>query len=365
VSEARDCARSIIDQGTFGTGLQLVVRRGGRVVLNESFGEARPALPMTNDTIQALYCLTKPVVACAVCATVGAVGESLDRDLREVSPRLATLLGDYRVSLRDVLSHRAGLHAVGAPEAMFLPAAQRRAVTERATFADDWRVGVDRAYSDYQGWNVLRVWLEDVTRLPFGVAVREITLAPLGVDDCYFGFTDKQWTDVHDRLGLNVQLDNGALLPLLHGLLRKFLDDPLMQVIGGHASADAIASFYQAALDVFAGRPRPGLPEPPLFHELVQPTSAREPDLLLKTPVAFGLGFMVDLVDVFGATIGSRAFGHLGLMGNAFAFADPDLDLVVVFAANAVYFSAEGKQGIGKMRRSLVAAIYSDVVAAA
>ena len=37
-------------------------------------------------------------------------------------------------------------------------------------------------------------------------------LAPLGVDDIYFGVTDQQWIDVRDRLGVNFQLDNGAAL---------------------------------------------------------------------------------------------------------------------------------------------------------
>src|SRR5262245_61512716 len=176
MSVAVNCARSIVDQGTFGTGMQLVVRQHGRVIVNESVGLARPAVPMTRNSVQSVYCLTKPVVACAVCATADAAGMSLDDDMREVSPRLAGLLGDHRISLRDVLSHRAGLHPMSAPEAMLLPASARRQVTEHATFADGWRIGVDRAYSDYQGWNVLRVWLEEVTGLPFGVAVGVTTL---------------------------------------------------------------------------------------------------------------------------------------------------------------------------------------------
>src|SRR5262249_36117142 len=122
MSATRVCAQSIIDQGTFGTGLQLVVRQRGRVVLSESIGFARPALPITTESIQSVYCLTKPVVACAVCATADEVGVALDDDLRGVSPRLARLLGSHRITLRDVLSHRAGLHPMSAPEAMFLPA---------------------------------------------------------------------------------------------------------------------------------------------------------------------------------------------------------------------------------------------------
>lgn len=365
MSAARECAQSLVDFGTVGTGAQLVVRRSGRAVLNECFGTARPALPMAQNTVQSLYCLTKPVVACAVCATAESVGISLDSDMRDASPRLATLLGDHQVSLRDVLSHRAGLHTMSALEAMFMPPEPRREAAARATFADDWRVGVDRAYSDYQGWNALRVWLEGMTGRPFGAAIRQAMLAPLGVDDIYFGVTDEQWIDVRDRLGVNFQLDNGAALPLLHTLLRKFLDDPLMQVIGGYASATAVARFYEAVLDVLAGRTRAGLPSTARMYEMLQPTGTRASDPLCNTPVAFGLGFMVDLAEAFGASIGGAAFGHLGLRGNAFAFADPDLDLVAVFASNTVFFSDEEKRGVGTMRRSLVEAIYSDVEVAA
>lgn len=362
---ARDFARSIVDQGTFGTGMQLVVRQRGRTLANESVGLARPGSPMTRRSIQCVYCMTKPVVASAVCATADSVGVSLDGDLRDISSRLATLLGDRRISLQDVLSHRAGLHLVTAPEAMFLPGPQRMEAVGRATFPDEWRIGVDRSYSDYQGWNVLRVWLEEVTGLPFGVAMRTKTLAPLGLDDCYFGVADEQWHDVRDRLGTNFQLDNGTLLPLLHQLLRRFVDDPLMHVIGGQASAEAMAGFYEAVLDVLAGRPRQGLPGPARMREMVEPNGERASDRVCTAPVSFGLGFMGDLVEAFGESIGTRAFGHLGLMGNAFAFADPDRDLVAVFVANAVYFSPEGKQGISKMRCSLVEAIYADAAVAA
>ena len=79
--------------------------------------------------------------------TADALGMSLDDDLRATSSRLALLLGEHRVSLRDVLSHRAGLHPICAAEAMLMAADARRRVWERATFAKDWRIGVDRAYS--------------------------------------------------------------------------------------------------------------------------------------------------------------------------------------------------------------------------
>jgi CubicO group peptidase (beta-lactamase class C family) len=364
MSEALDFARSIISKRAFGAGAQLVVRREGRSVLQASFGEARPGLEMTDDVIQGLFCLTKPLVACAVCATADARSMSLDDDVRTISPRLATLLGDRRVSLRDVLSHRAGLHPVSAAAAMFMPRTDRCRVSERATFAGGWRVGIDRAYSDFQGWNVLRVWLEDVTGQPFAGALRESLTAPLGLHDCYFGVTDDEWHDVRDRLGVNYQFDNGAALPLLYGMLRKFVDDPLMQTVGGHASAAAIADFYDATLDVLAGRPRPGLPGIARLTEMLRPTAPRATDPLCSTPVAFGLGFMVDLEEAFGSAVGARAFGHLGLMGNAFAFADPDLDLVAVFVSNAFLLSPDEQRGVGRMRRALVDAIYRDVAVA-
>jgi CubicO group peptidase (beta-lactamase class C family) len=361
MSETSEFVRSIVANGDCGAGAQLVVRRGGQTVMHESFGEARPALPMTESVIQGLFCLTKPVVACAVCAAADSAGISLDDDVRSVSPRLATLLGDHRVSLRDVLSHRAGLHPVSAAEAMFMPSDERHRASERATFADGWRIGVDRAYSDFQGWNVLRVWLEDMTGRSFSAALRHTMLAPLRLHDCYFGVTADQWHDVRNRLGVNYQFDNGVALPLLYGLLRKMLDDPLMQTVGGHGSASAIAQFYEATLDVMSGQTRAGLPATERLQEMVQPSGPRATDPLCSTPVAFGLGFMVDLQEAFGTAIGNRAYGHLGLMGNAFGFADPDLDLVAVFVSNAFLLAPQEQQGIGRMRRALVDVIYRDV----
>ena len=362
---ASELVRSIVDAGTFGAGVQLLVRHRGRTVVEESIGAAQPRAVMTTDSVQGVYCLTKPIVSCAVCATADAHGIALDGDMRDVSPRLAKMLGDHRVSLRDVLSHRSGLHGVSAIEAMFMPPAQRLHIAEHASIAKGWRVGVDRAYSDFQGWNVLRVWLEEVTGVPFPDAMRAVMLSPLELDDCYFGVTDAQWSAVRNRLGTNYFVDQGVPLPMLHGLLRKFIDDPLMQAIGGHASATAIAHFYEGALDVLAGRPRAGLPGVTRLREMLEPTGRPQTDPICNTPVAFGLGFMVDLAEAFGPSIGGAAFGHLGLMGNAFSFADPDLELVAVFASNALLFTPEQRSEVGDLRRSIVDAIYHDVAVAA
>jgi CubicO group peptidase (beta-lactamase class C family) len=334
VGATGDLARSIVESNRRAAGVQVVVTAGGRTICDEGCGLAGPGRPMTPDTIQSLFCLTKPLVAAAACALAEAKGFSIDDDVRELSLGAARRLGAHRCTLRDVLSHAAGLHDVRAAEVMFMPVAARQRALDSVPAVAEWNVGRDHAYSEFHGWNVLRVLIEDAYHVPFGAALRQALLEPLGLDDVYFGVTDAEWVDVRERLGVHYAIEDGYTRPLLHELLRKHLDDRAMQTIGGYGSARALAAFYAAVLAVGRGCSRAGLPSPALTRAMVQPTAPPAVDPVLTARLSFGLGFMTDLADLFGPAAGPDAFGHMGLLGSSFAFADPACDLVVVFVSN-------------------------------
>jgi CubicO group peptidase (beta-lactamase class C family) len=355
---ARELVGSIVDRGDRGAGAQFVVTIRGDRFVDDGFGIARPGHRMTPDTVQSLFCLTKPIVGASVLAVAERRGISLDEDVARSSPRLKRMLGGRSLCLRGVLSHTAELHRVLAAEVMFMPRADRLAATKQIAFATNSNSEAHHAYSEFQGWNVLRVWLEDVTGLPFGAAMRSASLEPLGLRDLYFGVDDTEWEDVRERLGVHYQMDQGVARPLLHELLRKHLDDPAMQSVGGYGSARAVARFYCAALRARAGETVEGVPSPSLVRAMVTPRAAAQVDPVLTLRVSFGLGFMTDLQGAFGPSIGSAAFGHIGLLGNAFAFADPELDLVVVFVSNG--FMIDDEQRL-VARASIVRAIYDEV----
>src|SRR4051794_22837955 len=256
----RDLALSIIEDKGRAAGAQIVVTLGGSTICDEGLGEAQPGREMTPDTIQSLFCLTKPLVAAAVCAPAGEHDYSLDDDLRSLSPRLTALDLVHRISLRDVLSHAAGLQQMLAAEVMFAPRANRAKSGREVRFADDWKIGVDHAYSEFQGWNLLRVLIEDTCEDAFGPSLRRALLDPVGLHDIHFGVDDAAWADVRERLGVHYVIEGGPPRPMLHELMRKHLDDPALQTIGGYGSARALAAFYRAALRVLSGQSVPGLP---------------------------------------------------------------------------------------------------------
>jgi CubicO group peptidase (beta-lactamase class C family) len=346
VNDARSIVSAMVADGSRGTGAQLVAYVGDHVICDEGFGIARPGLRMTPETVQSLFCLTKPIAAAAAVAAADSHSISLDDDIRASSPRLRTRLGDTVITLRQVLSHAAGLRDIRAAEIMFLPGAAREAACD--TVALDGTPGAMRVYSEFQGWNALRMWLEDVHGRPFGACVRELVLEPFAINDVYFGVSDDEWPAVHARLGVHYASDGGPSRPLLHELLRKHLDDPAMQAIGGYGTARGVARFYSRML---------------AFRDvMITPTAPPDTDPVLTSRVSFGLGFMTDLRDAFGAAMGARTFGHIGLLGTSFAFADPELGLVAVFASNG--FLVEDADRVAT-RTALVDALYADAAAGA
>ncbi|MGQ0824634.1 MAG: serine hydrolase domain-containing protein [Actinomycetota bacterium] len=349
----------MIDEGRRLVGAQLIVTVGGSTVCDEALGDALPGRAMTPRTIQPVYCLTKPLVAAAVCSTAQDHGAALDAPVGDMSPRVASMLGARRVSLRDVLSHSAGLHPVLAADVMLMPGPERDAVAARTVIADDFRVGVDHAYSEFQGWNLLRCWLEDVSGMSLGACVRRLVCEPLGVRDVYLGVSDDEWDDVRQRLGVHYEITQGCARPLLHELLRKHFDDPAMQSIGGYASARGIADFYAGVLCARRD-PVPGMPDPATLRAMTRSTAPAAVDPLLTSELSYGLGFMTDLDGALSAALGARTFGHLGPLGHSFAFADPDRDLVAVFCANGFLGVDSDRR---RARAALCDAIYEDAAA--
>jgi CubicO group peptidase (beta-lactamase class C family) len=352
--------REIVAEGRRLRGAQLVVSVRDRIICDTALGAAGPDRTMAGDTVQHVFCLTKPVVATAVCIAAENSGIPLDADVRDASPRLAAMLGGRELSLRAVLSHAAGLHPVLAAEVMFQPRDGREAAAAAVSFAEDWPLGEAHAYSEFQGWNVLRLWLEDITMMSFGDAVRHWLFDPLALTDIYFGVRDDEWEDVERRIGLHYDIGRTLARPMLHELLRKHFDDHTMQSVGGYASAAGIAAFYRAIL---RGREEAvaGLPAPATIREMTTPTAVPVLDPVLGSEVSFGLGFMTDLAGALGPALGPRVFGHLGALGQSFAIADPDTGLVGVFCSNGFLVKDGERRG---SRAALCEAMYEDVAAA-
>jgi CubicO group peptidase (beta-lactamase class C family) len=355
--------RGLIDQqlasGAY-AGLQAYVSRGAVALLSLGAGVSGPGRAMTSETIHNLYCLTKPIIAAAVAIVFERRGLSFDVPLTQYSPRLAGVLDGSPITLRHVLGHTAGLHEPTAPALMLSPRAVRMRHLEAPAPAAGWQVGVDRAYSEVQGWNVLRTLIEDVEHSSLTDVTRQSVLLPLRIRDLCFAVEDCEWAAIEPRIGVHYDCAAGTFKPMVHQLLRKYCSDASLAVIGGHGTMEALGRFYEAVLRCVGGELVWGLPSPALMREMVTSDGHVGFDPIVQRELGFGLGFMTDLSSGWTACVGTAAFGHLGLLGTSVAFADPELGLVVAIMGNT--FAMTEAASTRADRLALLRAIYADVM---
>ena len=126
--------------------------------------------PFATDTLSALYCTAKPILATAVLNLIAEDELSFD-------DRLGDLIDDLDLawiadrSVEEVLAHTAGLHVINTILARILPERSRAGWLYSSQPPDGWRFGVDRAYSEFGGWYLLGRAVEALTEQPFDAYV--------------------------------------------------------------------------------------------------------------------------------------------------------------------------------------------------
>ena len=305
------------------------------------------------------YCTTKPVTALGICRLISEGELSLHDKLGNViegitSPQLA------KVEVQHVLNHTAGLHS---------PASRRMALLSESALKIElrsyqpqpgWPQGQDAGYSEVVGWSLLGMAIEELTQKPLMQYLREQVLVPLGAGDHLFqGFTEKELVENRERLAVNVSLRDLAPKPLLSEVAPWVLQD-WNPAYGGYASARGLGRFYEGVL-VALNNPRAALGiDPDLLNEFVSPQRNQVFDHGLGRECRFGFGFMVDLLHhSYGRHCSNRSFGHSGNAGMSFAFADPELELVVAIHYNGVL---DAQTAVRYRRPVIVDAIYRHVL---
>ena len=280
---------------------------------------------------------------------------SLDGSLGTVWPELAWG-AKADLTLRDVLSHRAGLPAVRAtlePDAMY---DWERMCAALAASDPWWQPGTAHGYhvntfGFLAGEPVCRV-----TGMPFGTALLEQIAGPRGLD-LHVGVADADLDRIADIDTAPVPVDRpdgddepvpDRALPEPEDehawmLLHTYFNPPGLSGVGvmnttpwrqaaipstnGHATARAVAAFYDLLL--------PGAHERLLGATLLDEattTHSEGDDLILGRSTRFGLGFALPQE---GRPIGvsSASFGHYGY-GGSLGFADPDADVAAAYLIN-------------------------------
>lgn len=341
-------------EGFFHTAAQVVVTRAGEPVLDVAMGRTHLHEPFRPDTLSALYCTAKPVVAVGILKLVADGELSLDDQLGHVVEDVRTPWIAER-TIEEVLAHTAGLHVLNTVLARILPESMRETWLDMMPPPDGWRFGIDRSYAEFGGWFLLGKAIESLTGQGYGEWVTESVLMAYGVDPEQFvvHFTPESFAAGRDRISVTYDLTMHQPIPLLAEAGGETACE-WNPAFGAYGTMRAVAAFYQGLLGDLAGAGRV-LPA----DLLAGATTARLPltyDLTLDREAGFGLGFMTPLSShYFGTRPSDAAFGHAGQGGTSLAMADPEGEVVIAVLFNA---GLDADTALSFRRVNLIDAIY-------
>ena len=332
-------------------GAALCIQVGGETVVDLWAGVADRDGQQAwhSDTILNLYSCTKAFTAVATLQLVGEGKLDLDAPVARLWPEFAAA-GKAHVTLRQLLSHRAGLPAIRqplAPEALYDWQAMTAALAAEEPW---WTPGDGHGYAPITyGWLLGEVIRRASGRSP-GQLIVERTAKPLGLD-FHIGLADEEFHRVAHISRGKGQSGDAAVQRVLKVMMsepqalttRAFTNPPSIMTstnkpewrrmeqpaANGHGHARSLAGFYAGLLDG-------SLLDSALLAEMTREHS-RGDDRTLLTPTRLGLGLMLDQPEVANATygLGRHAFGHPGA-GGSIGFADPERELAFGFVTNTL-----------------------------
>jgi CubicO group peptidase (beta-lactamase class C family) len=337
---------------TYRTGLYpalaVCVRRRGQVVFDRSLGHVRGNAP--HDPPDAHRVVASPrslfnLFSASKMVTAMLVHLCDQRGLLHLDDPVARYLPDFgqhgkdRITLRHVLTHRAGIPHIPPQFAdVGLLERPREILALLARQKPVWRAGRRLAYHALTGGFVLGAVVEQVTGKSLRDVMRDEILRPLGFDAFNFGVPPERLRDV----AVNA-FTGPPVLPPLSQILRRMLsvdfveavrvsNDPrfLTSVVpAGNivSTANEASRFMQLLLD---GGTLDGVRvfETRTIQRAIAEQTYFEIDLTLGAPLRYSMGFILGgRLSVYGLRT-QRAFGHVGFT-NVFVYADPSRDLAV------------------------------------
>ncbi|MHC5347823.1 serine hydrolase domain-containing protein [Metapseudomonas furukawaii] len=332
-------------------GAALCVQVGGETVIDLWAGIADKdgQEAWQSDTLLNLFSCTKPFAAVTLLQLVAEGRLELDAPVARYWPEFAAA-GKARISVRQLLCHRAGLPAIRATlpaEALYDWDTMTAALAAEEPW---WTPGEAHGYAPITyGWLVGELIRRADGRGP-GESIAARIARPLGLD-FHVGLADQEFHRVAHIARAKGNLGDAAAQRLLKCMMtepnslstRSFTNPPSIMTstnkpewrrmqqpaANGHGNARSLAGFYAALLD---GQ----LLDAQELAEMTREHSQGE-DLTLLTATRFGLGCMLDQPDVANATygMGRLAFGHPGAGGST-GFADPERDLAFGFVTNTL-----------------------------
>jgi CubicO group peptidase (beta-lactamase class C family) len=359
-------AENFATRGEIGASFCLVVNG---VVVADLWGGWQDAMrhrPWQRDTLVNVFSVGKAVAAVCVARLVGQGRLGYDEPVAHAWPEFAAA-GKHDISVRQLLSHQAGLPAVRAtlaPGSVFDTDAMCAALVAQEPW---WEPGTAHGYHVNTFGVLVGELVRRVTGASLGTMVRHEVAGPLGAD-LFIGVPGRELHRVADFVGLTelpritgAELSEAQLMEL-----HAYFNPPEFSGFGvvnttrwrtaelpstnGHATADGIARLYSALV---AGG-RLGDAEIVDGHALAEACAEQVSgdDLILHRPSRFGIGFQLTQPE---RRLGpnSRSYGHFGA-GGSLGFCDPDAAVAFGYAINAM-----GPRWQNPRNKALIDAVYA------
>ncbi len=321
--------------------------------------EAR-ARPWREDTLVNVFSVGKAVAAICVARLVGQGAITYDQAVADVWPEFAEN-GKADITVRQLLSHQAGLPAVRAPlqpESLFDWDGMCQTLAAHRPW---WEPGTAHGYHVNTFGFLIGELVRRSSGLSLGTMVAREVAGPLEAD-FFIGIPDADLHRVADYLGM--QALNTPVLPddderLMEynaylnpeGLSGRGLVNTTrwrqaeMPATNGHATGRGIMRIFAALLSDSE------LVERSVLEEATSEQVYGD-DLILHRPSRFGLGFQLTQAE---RPLGPNplSFGHFGA-GGSLGFCDPDAALAFGYAINTM-----GPRWQNPRNRALIEACYS------
>ncbi|MEV0718866.1 serine hydrolase domain-containing protein [Asanoa sp. NPDC050611] len=346
--QVAEVVRRIVDDGAE-SGVQVAVYRHGEQVVDVVAGEARAGTPVAADTLFHVTSTGKGVTATVAHTLVADGVLRYDMPIVEVWPEFGAN-GKDRATLRDALTHSAGVPAVPADTTPADLCDWEKMCDLIAGATPWWEPGTRTGYHPQTFGYVVGEVVRRATGQPISTVLRERVAAPLSVvDELFFGVPPEQLDRVatHDEAAaVELTAEMVATVPFFR-VLDGWTAAPLGALpnaaycnradvlgadipAGGVLSARAVARMYAALIGPVDGV---RLLSAAHFAE-VTAVAASGPDAVLGFPARRGLGFDLGFPGA-GALDSPTLFGMAGSGGTA-AYADPATGVAIAVAKNRV-----------------------------
>ncbi|WP_418957518.1 serine hydrolase domain-containing protein [Streptomyces tritici] len=310
--------------------------------------------PWALDTAQIVRSATKGVAA-AVPLLLHQRGQlDLDAPVGAYWPEFKAA-GKDRVTVRQLLAHRAGVPVLDRPLTLEEAVDRETAFAAVAAQAPAWEPGTAHGYHPHTFSWLVGGLVHRVTGRTIGRWIAEEIARPLGLD-LWVGLPDEEAHRV-GRLGPVEEIepaDSGALRLRPKRAVTAAYEDPAsltrrafgvihpkpdennplyraaeLPGSAGVATARALARFYASAIGPVDGRRLFA----PATVTLARTEESAGPDRVLVVGTRFGLGYM--LHGAASPLLGPGSFGHPG-RGGSLGFADPESGVAFGYVTNGM-----------------------------